>query len=341
MPYSNIEDRKKVILEFIIDEYLKSSLPVGSRTVSKNSKLGVSAATIRNEMSDLEELGLLEKAHTSSGRIPSKLAYKYYVDNILGLFNKQKSNVESTSLTVRNENPSIKGESALNLACDILSETTKSVIVSSLERFYQPRIKKIEVLNISKDTYVIVSILDNLEVSSKVFTLKFDINESELKKMNFLINRILDLGYSYKKDLIELQELNGLEINKDMIQSFLYLIKSEYDRLSKIKTKITGLTNILDMPEYENLEDIKSFLNFVDNRENIKRILDRELSSHINAFIGEEIGFKELKDNSLIVTELILDNSYKIKIGVLSPLRSDYKKIISSLYNISWKLVGL
>ncbi len=341
MSYSNIEERKKVILEFIIDEYLDSHNPVGSRTISKNSKLGVSAATIRNEMSDLEELGLLEKAHTSSGRIPSTQAYKYYVDNILSRFNEKKSNVESTSLTIRNDNPSIRGESALNLACDILSETTKSVIISSLERFYQPRLKKIEVLNISKDTYVIVSVLDNLEVSSKVFTLKFNITESELKKINFLINRILNVGYRSKSDFDDLKQLKDLDINKDLIHSFLYLIKSEYNRLSDIKTKVTGLTNILDMPEYENLEDIKLFFNFIENKENVKNILDKNITSHINAFIGEDIGFTELNNNSLIVTELILDNSYKIKIGVLSPLRSDYKKIISSLYNISWKLVSI
>lgn len=341
MNYSDIDTRKKNIMEFIINEYLDSCNPVGSRTISKNSDLGVSAATIRNEMSDLEEMGLLEKSHSSSGRIPSALAYKYYAKEVLNSFNIQRSNEKTSSLTVRNERSGIKGESALSLACDILSESTSSVVVSSMERFTQPKIRKVEIINISTKTYVIVFVLDNLEVSSKVFSVDFDISSSDLKKINFLLNKLLSINNQDELTVEELDELVSSALNRDLIQYFLYLINKEYRGINDIKTKVTGLTNILDMPEYNDLFQLKSFLNLLSNEQNIKKIMDKKLKNHIEVFIGKEVGLKELSENSLVLTELILDNAYKIKIGVLSPLRSDYKKIISSLYNISWKLISL
>lgn len=341
MNYSDIDMRKKHIMEFIINEYLDSCTPVGSRTISKNSDLGVSAATIRNEMSDLEDLGYLEKAHSSSGRIPSELAYRYYANEVLNEFNAQKSNDKTSSLTLRSEKSGIKGESALNLACDILSESTNSVVISSLERFNQPRIKKLEIINITSKTYVIVFVLDNLEVSSKVFNVDFEISSSDLKKINFLLNKILSINTQDDLTAEELDELVSSALNRDLIQYFLYFINKEYRGINDIKTKVTGLTNVLEMPEYNDLFQLKSFLNLLNNEKQVKKILNKKLNNHIEVFIGGEVGLEELSKNSLVLTELILDNAYKIKLGVLSPLRSDYKKNISSLYNISWKLISL
>lgn len=341
MNYSDIGERKKLILNFIIDEYLNSYSPVGSRTISKNSKLGVSAATIRNEMSDLEDLGLLEKAHSSSGRIPSKLAYRYHVDSILNHFNTEQTNNKSTSLTVVNDTSNINSNTVLNLACDILSESTNSVIISSLERFTLPKLRKVEIINVNTDTYVIVSVLDNLEVSSKVFNVDFVISNSELKKLNFLINRLLNTNYMSNITKKEFDEFTTSTNHKDLMKYFLFLIKSEYCSINDVKTKVTGITNILDMPEYNSISELRSFLSFLDNPNNIKSVLNKETQNHINVYIGDEIGHEELLENSLVLSELILDNSYKIKLGVLSPIRSNYEKIISSLYNISWKLKSL
>ncbi len=198
-----------------------------------------------------------------------------------------------------------------------------------------------DVINISTKNYVIVFVLDNLEVSSKVFSVDFDISSSDLKKINFLLNKLLSINNQDELTVEELDELVSSALNRDLIQYFLYLINKEYRGINDIKTKVTGLTNILDMPEYNDLFQLKSFLNLLSNEQNIKKIMDKKLKNHIEVFIGKEVGLKELSENSLVLTELIMDNAYKIKIGVLSPLRSDYKKIISSLYNISWKLISL
>ncbi|QQK07646.1 heat-inducible transcriptional repressor HrcA [Miniphocaeibacter halophilus] len=342
MNYKDLDIRKKNILYYIIEEYLLHPEPVGSRTISKNSNLGVSAATIRNEMSDLEDLELLKKSHASSGRIPSEMGYKLYVEEALTSFREQFTNSSNTALKVKRSDLNIDVEQLVNSAAEILSSMTNNVVITSLERPYSIGIYHVEILKISKYDYVLLMVLKNGEVNSSIFNLRNNISNEDLKKINFLLNHLIKNSLTvedFEEEFTEIiQKLNNYF---DLLQNIFRILKIEFTNFGNIKTKIYGLTNIFNLPEYNDLEKVKNFFQFMDKKENIITLLDKTIEEHVEVYIGSEIGIPILNENSLILTNLFLNNYYIGKIGVIGPLRMDYKNTIVTLYNISWKIVNM
>lgn len=342
MNYKDLDIRKKNILYYIIEEYLLNPEPVGSRTISKNSNLGVSAATIRNEMSDLEDLELLKKSHASSGRVPSEMGYKLYVEEALTNFRNQFANSSNTALKVKRSDLNIDVEQLVKSAAEILSSMTNNVVITSLERPYNIGIYHVEVLKISKYDYVLLMVLKNGEVNSSIFNLRNNISNEDLKKVNFLLNHLIKNSLTiedFENDFLDI--INKLNNYFDLLQNIFRILKLEFTNFGNIKTKIYGLSNIFNLPEYNNLEKVKDFFQFIDKKENLVKLLDKNIEEHVEVYIGSEIGIPILNENSLILTNLYLNNYYIGKIGVIGPLRMDYKNTIVTLYNISWKIVNM
>ncbi|MFY9282575.1 MAG: heat-inducible transcriptional repressor HrcA [Miniphocaeibacter sp.] len=342
MNYKDLDIRKKNILYYIIEEYLLNPEPVGSRTISKNSNLGVSAATIRNEMSDLEDLELLKKSHASSGRVPSEMGYKLYVEEALTNFRNQFANSSNTALKVKRSDLNIDVEQLVKSAAEILSSMTNNVVITSLERPYNIGIYHVEVLKISKYDYILLMVLKNGEVNSSIFNLRNNISNEDLKKVNFLLNHLIKNSLTiedFENDFLDI--INKLNNYFDLLQNIFRILKLEFTNFGNIKTKIYGLSNIFNLPEYNNLEKVKDFFQFIDKKENLVKLLDKNIEEHVEVYIGSEIGIPILNENSLILTNLYLNNYYIGKIGVIGPLRMDYKNTIVTLYNISWKIVNM
>lgn len=342
MNYKDLDIRKKKILYYIIEEYLLNPEPVGSRTISKNSNLGVSAATIRNEMSDLEDLELLKKSHASSGRVPSEMGYKLYVEEALTNFRNQFANSSNTALKVKRSDLNIDVEQLVKSAAEILSSMTNNVVITSLERPYNIGIYHVEVLKISKYDYILLMVLKNGEVNSSIFNLRNNISNEDLKKVNFLLNHLIKNSLTiedFENDFLDI--INKLNNYFDLLQNIFRILKLEFTNFGNIKTKIYGLSNIFNLPEYNNLEKVKDFFQFIDKKENLVKLLDKNIEEHVEVYIGSEIGIPILNENSLILTNLYLNNYYIGKIGVIGPLRMDYKNTIVTLYNISWKIVNM
>lgn len=342
MDCSSLNKRKKYILYYIINEYLNTSEPVGSRTIAKTSDLGISAATIRNEMSDLEEMGFLIKSHASSGRIPSEFAYKLYVEESLDEFRKKYINDKKTSLKLRNNDLNINIEELLSSAAEILSKVTNNVVIFSLERPTNIKIYHVEILKISKFDYVLLTVLKSGEVSSNVFNMTNDFTNEDIKKINYLLNSLIK-----KNDTIEnLKEefeltISKSKFNRDLLDKVFRMIQSNYMNLGNIKTNIFGLTNIFNLPEYNNLDKIKEFISFINDKNNIANLLSKNTNEYVEVYVGTELGIPELENNSVVLTNIYLNNYYIGRIGVIGPLRMDYKNTISTLYNISWRVVNM
>lgn len=342
MDYSSLNERKKYILYYIINEYLNTSEPVGSRTIAKSSDLGISAATIRNEMSDLEEMGFLIKSHASSGRIPSEDAYKLYVQESLNDFRKKYINDKKTSLKLRNNDLNINIEELIGSAAEILSKVTDNVVIFSLERPTNIKIYHVEILKISEFDYVLLTVLKSGEVNSNVFKMPNDLKNEDIKKINHLLNSLIKKNDTIENLKAEFDStINKSKFNKDLLNNVFRMIKSNYMNLGNIKTNIYGLTNIFNLTEYNNLENIKEFISFINDKENIANLLNKNTNEYVEVYVGTELGIPELEKNSVVLTNIYLNNYYIGRIGVIGPLRMDYKNTISTLYNISWRVVNM
>ncbi|WP_099203172.1 heat-inducible transcriptional repressor HrcA [Miniphocaeibacter massiliensis] len=342
MTNKELDIRKKNILFSIIENYLSTSEPVGSRTISKDPNIGVSAATVRNEMSDLEELGLLNKSHISSGRIPSEGGYKLYVNELIENFKKEISNKESNAIKIKQNDININVEQLIDTAAEILASITNYTVVSSLERPKNIGLYHVEILRISKFDYVLLSVLRNGEVNSTVFNINEDITAEDLKKINFLINSLV------KKivNLDDIEESLSIAINKynkffNVFNIIFNILKAEILNFGSVKSNYYGVTNIFNFPEYNDLEKVKEYFQFIEKKENIINLLNRKIDEHVNVYIGSEIEIPTLKNNSLLLTNIYLNNYYVGKLGVIGPLRMDYKNTIIALNNISWKIVNM
>ncbi|HHX71000.1 MAG TPA: hypothetical protein GX708_23495, partial [Gallicola sp.] len=155
---------------------------------------------------------------------------------------------------------------------------------------------------------------------------------------NHLIKNSLTIE-DFENDFLDI--INKLNNYFDLLQNIFRILKLEFTNFGNIKTKIYGLSNIFNLPEYNNLEKVKDFFQFIDKKENLVKLLDKNIEEHVEVYIGSEIGIPILNENSLILTNLYLNNYYIGKIGVIGPLRMDYKNTIVTLYNISWKIVNM
>lgn len=342
MNYNNLDLRKKQILYYIIEEYLLSSEPVGSRTISKNSNIGVSAATIRNEMSDLEELNLLIKSHASSGRIPSELGYRIYVDEILNNYRKKFKNTVESSLKLKKTDYNIDVLQLITSGAEILSSLTGNIVVSALERPENSKIVHIEIFKININNYVLLTILDNGEVNSTTFNLQNEVSNEKIKKIVFYLNSTIrnisnldDLEILYKVVLKKfLDDFN-------LVRNIFNILKNEFLNFGTVKTGVFGLTNVFNLSEYNDINKVKDFFSFIDKKDNIVKLLNKKIFEHVEVYIGSDIGVPVLEENSLAMTNIYLQNKYIGKLGIIGPMRMDYKNNISILYDISWRIVNL
>lgn len=341
MGENSLDLRKKRILYYIIEEYLLSAEPVGSRTISKNSNIGVSAATIRNEMSDLEDLHLLIKSHASAGRIPSELGYRIYVDELLDEFRKKFKNSAESSIKLKKSDFNVDVLQLITSAAEILSTITGNIVVSALERPENTKIVHIEILKIHKNNYVMLTILDNGEVNSNTFNLNNEISNEKIRKIVFYLNSTI----KNISNLDELEDLFKISLEKfsteiESIRNIFNILKVEFLNFGSIKTGVYGLTNVFNLSEYNELNKIKNFFSFIEKKDNIIKLLNKNIVEHVEVYIGSEIGEPVLEDNSLAMTNIYLQNQYIGKLGIIGPLRMDYKNNITTLYDISWRIVN-
>ncbi|SHJ46081.1 heat-inducible transcription repressor HrcA [Hathewaya proteolytica DSM 3090] len=329
-----MDGRKIKILEAIIRDYVKTGEPVGSRTIAKKYDLGISSATIRNEMADLEELGYIEQLHSSSGRIPSDRGYRLYVDKLMevtDLSEEEKYFIKNKMLTSQ----LYQLDKVVSEATRLLSQLTNLACIANTPSLKSSAIKQIQLIGVDTTTVVVVLITNNGLISNKVIKIEKGLNPNMLQRLNYLINDRLQ-GLSVED--IGLQVINNLKEDLDGHEDiFNALIPALYDGLKEMessKVYAEGTSNILNYPEYNDIEKAKGFFQFINNEENIRRILqpspDTDNKS-ITINIGMENGLVDARDYSIITAVYGTGTSAVGAIGVIGPTRMDYDKVIATL----------
>ena len=328
-----LDDRKLKILYAIIDSYISTSEPIGSRTISKQYDMGVSSATVRNEMSDLEELGFLNKAYSSSGRIPSDKAYRHYVNYLLSShFDEITKNTYGVDILSRHikEKSKIFKESA-----KIISEVTECITATMITDYMDCSVKSIDVIKISGNSYVLVFVFDNGKVINTVFNSKTELSDELLQDLIFYLKKyLINVKVTDLNDRLEYLKLTFVS-KIPFITDITNLIGNEISKTEKSNIELEGISNIFNFPEYRDLNKAKELIHFLENKNELEDLFLSYNGDEIYVSIGRENNKDFLNENTIVATSYDLGDGSKGKIAVIGPTRMDYEKIISTLISLN------
>lgn len=328
-----LDDRKLKILYAIIDSYISTSEPIGSRTISKQYDMGVSSATVRNEMSDLEELGFLNKAYSSSGRIPSDKAYRHYVNYLLAShFDEISKNTYGIDILSKhfNEKSKIFKESA-----KIISEVTECITATMITDYMDCSVKSIDVINISGNCYVLVLVFDNGKVINTVFDSKTELSGELLQDLIFYLKKyLINVKVSDLNERLEYLKLTFVS-KIPFITDISDLIGNEISKTEKSSIELEGISNIFNFPEYRDLNKAKELIHFLEDKSELENLFLSYSGDEIYVSIGRENNKDFLNENTIVATSYDLGDGSKGKIAVIGPTRMDYEKIISTMLSLN------
>jgi len=338
-----LDERKIKVLCAVIDSYIREAEPVGSRTISKEYDLGISSATIRNEMSDLEELGYLSKPHTSSGRIPSDKAYRFYVNNILRnnqikIDVKKKEEIKKLLIQQSKEIDELIQNSA-----KILSAITSYTALAMSPQIRNMKLKHIQLVSIDDNEILIILVGSSGIVKNIIFRTHEAVLEDQLERLsNFLNNKLKGFTVSEIERAIKYNILNEMYQYKSIIDKIIPIIVNSLEDYSDVEVYANGVTNIFDFPEYKDANKAKTFISFIEDKEQLANLLLKSsLNSELEITIGSENVYDEIKDCSLVTTTYRIGDKIIGKIGVIGPTRMDYSMAISSIKLFSENLTEI
>lgn len=330
--------RKKLILQAIVEDYIATAEPVGSRNIAKNHDLGLSAATIRNEMADLEEMGFLDKPHTSAGRVPSQLGYRFYVDSLMNRYSATVEEIENLNTALHQRYLNLNN--VASCISDIISKITKCPTVVTMPTVSGGRVVNVKMIMIEQNLALIVVVLDGGSVRNKKVKVS-GITYQEIDAISeFLNSQLAGLG---AKDIDESRIMliyGAMGKYKDFLKVVLEFVL-ECLRNNITEVYVGGASNILNHPEFCNIDRARDFLSFIDNRENATKVLSLSENTEADAIkvlIGDETGLDEMRDTSVVLANYNAGGLFSGKIGVIGPTRMDYARIVSSLETINAQL---
>ena len=334
-----LNERKQKILEAIIRNYMETGEPVGSRTVSKYTDLNLSSATIRNEMSDLEEMGYILQPHTSAGRIPSDKAYRLYVDTIL-----QRKDEEVSEMKELMVEKADKIDLLLQQVAKLLAQNTNYTSMVTKPKYQHKRIKFIQLNQMSERLLLVIVVLDNNHVSNKFINLMTDADENVIAQMNFLMNTALT-GLDFTEiNMAIMQQI------KEKAGEYGELASSILDCISEVMTEeddseiyTSGATNILKYPELSDKEKMTGLLSTFEEKQMLSAWANDEPPEDdkehgIQVYIGEESPVESMKDCSVVTATYRIKEGVYGKIGIVGPKRMDYEKVVGTLENCMQQL---
>lgn len=331
-----MDARKLKILQAIINDYITTAEPVGSRTISKKYDLGVSSATIRNEMADLEDMGYIEQLHTSSGRKPSDKGYRLYVDELMSLWKLPPD--EELMIKKQMLNSALfEVDKLVHQASIVLSELTKLISIVETPSVKESRIKSIQLINIDNSNVLSVIITDSGLIKNSIIRVTKPLSTEVLGKLNYILNaRLKNLSIA----MINLEVINNLKMDlHDHEDIFDAIIPNLYESLNiddNSEVYMEGATNILNYPEFKDIEKAKEILCFVDNGSKIKNLLENK--SNVSIIIGNENNMEEAKECSIISAVYSLGNRPLGTIAVIGPTRIPYSKVITIINKVTKEL---
>ncbi|MFS0780853.1 heat-inducible transcriptional repressor HrcA [Bacillus sp. 1P06AnD] len=328
-----LTERQLLILQVIVDDFIQSAQPVGSRSLSKKSEITFSSATIRNDMADLEELGFIEKTHTSSGRVPSEKGYRYYVDHLLTP--KLVTGNEFQKLNSLFADKIYELEQVVQKSAQILSEITNYTAIVLGPKVLDNKLKKISLVPLNEETAVALIVTDSGHVENKLITLPPNMDGSQIEKIVNILNDqlvgvpLIELPNKIKN---EVANLFAKHVNQygHMLRSLEQTLAISPDE----KLFFGGKTNMLRQPEFHDIEKVRLLLGMIEHEKELYRLMVQNPGG-ITVKIGSENNDPAMENCSLITATYSIANDQVGSIAILGPTRMDYSRVISLLQSFS------
>jgi len=329
----SIEDRKIKILQAIINDYIRTGDPVGSRTIAKNYNLGIGSATIRNEMADLEDMGYLEQPHASAGRIPSSKGYRLYVDKLM---DSQRLTVEE-DLKIKQyiiDSAMLEVDKIVRQTSALLSELTKLTCVIESPSVKKSFVKSIQLIKVDEYNLVSVFLTDTGLIKNHMLKLNSGVPKIEtLMRINQVINnRLVNLSI----EEINLEVINNLKKDlgeyEEIFNAILPVLYETLNATDSSEVFMEGTTNIFNYAEYNDIDKAKEILSLFNDKESIMDLFNPQ--DNITISIGDENYKQQAKECSIISAEYSFRDRPIGKIGLIGPRRINYSKVITIMAEV-------
>lgn len=336
MRKKDLDERKKKVLQAIVEEYINTAEPVSSGSITKGHGLDYSSATIRNDMAQLESIGFLDKPHTSAGRVPSAEGYRYYVNELLKEDNLTLEEIKYIQNKLKIKVNEI--EDLTKVATTTLSEITHYTTVAVGPKADKQIIEEIKFVSLGQRMLMVVIVTDTGLVKETIIKFDEDITESQVDTLNNLFNTRLR-GKPLSKidkpmaEYIFSEVHYSIGIMKAIIEQINRIVEEENNNIF-----LEGAKKSFDLPEFKSMKVAKNFVNLLDAKDEMLEIFNSGDAEDINVFIGDDDENSNLKDFSIITFKHTIGDKDLGTIGIIGPKRMDYAKVISVMKYISKKL---
>jgi len=324
-----LTDRKLMILQAIIDDYILTGIPVGSRTLSKREDINLSSATIRNEMADLEEEGYLEQPHTSAGRLPSDKAYRLYVDTLMRTARLNDREISYIRGYFSDKIGEV--ESAINNTAKVLSDITNLTSVVMTPQISKVKINRIQLVKLAGRRALLVIVFNTGLLKDVMIQVPETIDSSYLDMISNMISERVR-GLTLPQAMNEINNIMNTEmpVHRDFVNNILVAVrKNTVEQTGSRQIILGGTQNIFNHPEYRDVDKARNFLKLLETKEPLYDMLSRSTDMEFTIRIGKENEIDELKNMSVVTATYRIGDTNIGSFGVIGPTRMDYSRVLS------------
>ena len=339
---SQLSERSLYLFKSLVEHFIEDGMPVGSRTLARDSKLNLSPATIRNVMADLEDLGLLDSPHISAGRVPTAKGYRLFVDSLLSVDDLNSTEVDKIAreLAPKDDVPAL-----MQRASSMLSDITRLAGVVMLPRPEQSRLRQIEFIALSARRILVILVVNEREVQNRIINTARDFSPSELRQVSNYLNEIFagkELNYVRATILDELEKMKE-QVNQSM-QTAIEMAQTAFDTATAAEPDddllFSGQTNLMDAAQLADIDKLKKLFESFNQKRDILHLLEQAINaSGIQIFIGEESGYDVLDNYSVVTAPYEVDGQILGVLGVIGPTRMRYERVIP-IVDITARMLG-
>ncbi len=337
---AELSERKKRILKAIVDAHIVDGEPVGSKYIMQDEHLNCSSATIRNEMAELEALGYLEQPHTSSGRVPSELGYRFYVDSLIESYAMTANEITEINKLLKSKMNEL--DQILMAASRVAGNLTNYTSFVIKPKASEVKIKRFDVIFVDRHSLLLVMISDRGAVVTK--RLSFEMNVSEMAAGDLasaLNEKIAGLCANEitLPIIVEIEDAMG-----ERAQIVTPIIKIIYESMNELDggdLKVSGMDRLLQYPEYSNKDQLRELLGALEKKEDILDLVSEPESDGVNVVIGSESSVKVMNNSALVYKPVVRDGKTLGAIGIIGPRRMDYAKVVATIEGLAGNVESL
>ena len=325
-----LTERKKKVLRSIVDLYIRTAEPVGSKVIAELPDMNYSSATIRNDMAELTTMGYLEQPHTSAGRIPSAAGYRLYVDELMADY--RLSMDETRSINDAIEEKMQRVDKMMEKVAKLVSQATDLPAISVASRQGGATVKRFDLILAGSGSFILVVMLSTDEVVNKLIKLPLNVGETELKLLSAVLNATMTElpPEEFTAGLME-RVMNSAGAASNLVPVIMEFTTDTLYRQSSTNMAVAGHVRLLDQPEYRNIDKAQKILTSLDEEAlaNLPAVMQNENGTKV--LVGPENVAQELKDTSVVMTKFDIGDGLQGMIGVVGPTRMDYAKVTARL----------